>query len=83
VRFIGLSECSAAELLRAHAVHPVTAVQMEWSLAERGVREVTLLGQNVNAYRGRNHLGEVVDFAELLGCVATIEGIGRISAIIT
>ena len=48
------------------------------SLAERGVREVTLLGQNVNAYRGRNHLGEVVDFAELLGCVATIEGIGRI-----
>jgi len=37
VRFIGLSECSAAELLRAHAVHPVTAVQMEWSLAERGV----------------------------------------------
>jgi len=48
------------------------------SLAERGVREVTLLGQNVNAYRGRNHLGDVVDFAELLGCVATIEGIGRI-----
>jgi tRNA-2-methylthio-N6-dimethylallyladenosine synthase len=48
------------------------------SLAERGVREVTLLGQNVNAYRGRNHVGEVVDFAELLGCVATIEGIGRI-----
>jgi len=48
------------------------------SLAARGVREVTLLGQNVNAYRGRNHLGELVDFAELLFCAATIEGLGRI-----
>jgi aryl-alcohol dehydrogenase-like predicted oxidoreductase len=37
IRFIGLSECTADELRRAHAVHPVTAVQMEWSLAERGV----------------------------------------------
>src|SRR5690606_21446403 len=35
-------------------------------LAERGVKEVNLLGQNVNAYRGSNHLGETVDFAELL-----------------
>ncbi|MFM7275859.1 MAG: tRNA (N6-isopentenyl adenosine(37)-C2)-methylthiotransferase MiaB, partial [Gammaproteobacteria bacterium] len=47
-------------------------------LADRGVREVTLLGQNVNAYRGANHLGERVDFAELLLCVATIAGIERI-----
>ena len=48
------------------------------SLAEKGVREVTLLGQNVNAYRGLDHRGEIVDFAELLGFVAAIEGIGRI-----
>jgi tRNA-2-methylthio-N6-dimethylallyladenosine synthase len=47
-------------------------------LAAQGVREVNLLGQNVNAYRGRNHLGELVDFAELLTLVAAIDGIGRI-----
>ncbi len=47
-------------------------------LAAGGVREVNLLGQNVNAYRGDNHLGETVDFAELLHLVARIPGIGRI-----
>jgi tRNA-2-methylthio-N6-dimethylallyladenosine synthase len=47
-------------------------------LAERGVKEVNLLGQNVNAYRGGNHLGEVVDFAELLTYVAAVPGIERI-----
>ncbi len=47
-------------------------------LAEGGVREVNLLGQNVNAYRGENHLGETVDFAELLSYVARIPGIDRI-----
>ena len=47
-------------------------------LAGGGVKEVTLLGQNVNAYRGKNHLGETVDFAELLGCVAAISGIRRL-----
>ncbi|MCL4104247.1 UNVERIFIED_CONTAM: hypothetical protein GTU68_035109 [Idotea baltica] len=47
-------------------------------LAERGVREVNLLGQNVNAYRGMNHSGEQVDFAELLSFVAQINGIDRI-----
>jgi len=47
-------------------------------LAGQGVREVNLLGQNVNAYRGRNHLGEITDFAELLHLVAAVDGIGRI-----
>ena len=47
-------------------------------LADQGVREVNLLGQNVNAYRGLNSLGEVVDFAELLVYVARIPGIDRI-----
>ena len=47
-------------------------------LANGGVREVNLLGQNVNAYRGPNHLGEIVDFAELLSYVARIPGIERI-----
>jgi tRNA-2-methylthio-N6-dimethylallyladenosine synthase len=47
-------------------------------LAAGGVREVNLLGQNVNAYRGENHEGEIVDFAELLHFVARIPGIARI-----
>tara|TARA_R110002110_G_scaffold415765_3_gene655303 strand:+ start:71740 stop:73071 length:1332 start_codon:yes stop_codon:yes gene_type:complete len=47
-------------------------------LAQRGVREVNLLGQNVNAYRGPDHEGEIVDFAELLHLVARIPGIDRI-----
>ena len=47
-------------------------------LAARGVREVNLLGQNVNAYRGLNADGSHSDFAELLTRVAKISGIGRI-----
>ena len=47
-------------------------------LAERGVKEVNLLGQNVNAYRGRNHLAETVDFADLLQLVNLVPGIERI-----
>ncbi len=47
-------------------------------LAQGGVREVNLLGQNVNAYRGLSHEDEVVDFAELLHYVARIPGIERI-----
>jgi tRNA-2-methylthio-N6-dimethylallyladenosine synthase len=47
-------------------------------LANGGVREVNLLGQNVNAYRGPDHTGEIVDFAELLTYVARIPGIERI-----
>lgn len=47
-------------------------------LAEQGVREVNLLGQNVNAYRGEHYDGEVCRFAELLHMVAAIDGIDRI-----
>lgn len=47
-------------------------------LAERGVKEVNLLGQNVNAYRGNNHLNEIVDFADLLHLVNLVPGIERI-----
>jgi tRNA-2-methylthio-N6-dimethylallyladenosine synthase len=47
-------------------------------LAEQGVREVVLLGQNVNAYRGAMEDGEIADFGLLLHYVAAIEGLGRI-----
>ena len=48
------------------------------SLAEQGVREVNLLGQNVNAYRGPMHDGQIADLATLIYYVAEIEGIDRI-----
>ena len=47
-------------------------------LAAQGVREVNLLGQNVNAYRGPYGDGEVADLALLIRAIAGIEGIGRI-----
>ena len=47
-------------------------------LAEQGVCEVTLLGQNVNAYRGEMHDGDIADFALLLEHVHEIPGIERI-----
>jgi tRNA-2-methylthio-N6-dimethylallyladenosine synthase len=47
-------------------------------LAEQGVREVNLLGQNVNAYRGPMHDGSIADLATLIYYVAAIDGIDRI-----
>jgi tRNA-2-methylthio-N6-dimethylallyladenosine synthase len=48
------------------------------TLATQGVREVNLLGQNVNAYRGPMHDGENADLALLINYVAAIDGIDRI-----
>jgi len=47
-------------------------------LAGQGVREVNLLGQNVNAYRGPTHDGGIADLAVLIHAIAQIDGIGRI-----
>jgi len=48
------------------------------ALAEQGVREITFLGQNVNAYRGAMHDGRECDLALLIAYAAAIEGIDRI-----
>ncbi len=47
-------------------------------LADQGVREINLLGQNVNAYRGSTYDNKDVDLALLINYVASIEGIDRI-----
>lgn len=58
---------------------PVVDVLQEVAhLATQGVREVNLLGQNVNAYRAEGPDGALVDLADLIAYVAAIEGIDRI-----
>ena len=58
---------------------PVDDVLFEIAqLAEQGVLEVNLLGQNVNAYRGETFDGGICTFAELLRLVAAIDGIDRV-----
>lgn len=47
-------------------------------LAAQGVREINLLGQNVNSYRGVDYNGEPCSFADLLRLVASIDGIDRL-----
>ena len=58
---------------------PFADVMLEvQQLANQGVREINLLGQNVNAYRGLDDAGDEIDLAELITCVAAVEGIDRI-----
>lgn len=60
VKYIGLSEASANTIRRAHAVHPITAVQIEWSLWSRDVEEEIIptcreLGIGIVAYSPLGH----------------------------
>ncbi|HEX5636195.1 MAG TPA: tRNA (N6-isopentenyl adenosine(37)-C2)-methylthiotransferase MiaB, partial [Gammaproteobacteria bacterium] len=48
------------------------------SLSAQGVREIHLLGQNVNSYRGVMHDGQTADLATLIHYVAAVDGIDRI-----
>lgn len=47
-------------------------------LAEQGVREIHLLGQNVNAYRGETSEGDEADLADIIHAIARVEGVERI-----
>lgn len=49
-----------------------------YQLAGQGVKEITLLGQNVNDYRGPMHDNQIADLALLIRYLATLEEIGRI-----
>jgi len=49
-----------------------------FGLSAQGVREITLLGQNVNGYRGLTHDSRIMEFAELLHYVAAVDGIDRV-----
>lgn len=72
IRYIGLSECSASELRRAHAVHPISAIQMEWSLQTRELEAEVVpcareLGVGIVPYSplGRGFLAQVNAFDSL------------------
>jgi tRNA-2-methylthio-N6-dimethylallyladenosine synthase len=63
----------------AETSRPVAKVTEEIArLARAGVREVTLVGQNVNAYHGLSEAGHIFDLADLAGAVAKIPGILRV-----
>jgi tRNA-2-methylthio-N6-dimethylallyladenosine synthase len=63
----------------AEVSRPVGKIVAEVAhLARAGVREVTLIGQNVNAYHGSDETGAILSFGELLRRIAAIEGIARV-----
>ncbi|KAJ9701274.1 hypothetical protein PVL29_006565 [Vitis rotundifolia] len=73
IKYIGLSEASASTIRRAHAVHPITAVQLEWSLWARDAEEDIIptcreLGIGIVAYSplGRGFLSLGAKVAENL-----------------
>ncbi|EEO29378.1 tRNA-i(6)A37 thiotransferase enzyme MiaB [Oxalobacter formigenes OXCC13] len=73
------SYCIVPYTRGAEVSRPLEDVLVEIiGLAEQGVKEITLLGQNVNAYRGAMAGGEIADFALLIETVADIPGIERI-----
>ncbi|OQR97452.1 hypothetical protein ACHHYP_11549 [Achlya hypogyna] len=74
IKYIGLSECSSSELRRAHAVHPVSAIQMEWSLTTRDLEATVVktareLGVGIVAY---SPLGRGL----LTGAIASTDDLG-------
>lgn len=73
------SYCIVPYTRGAEVSRPLEDVLVEVAgLAQQGVKEITLLGQNVNAYRGAMDGGDIADFALLIETVADIPGIERI-----
>ncbi|EGR31129.1 hypothetical protein IMG5_117220 [Ichthyophthirius multifiliis] len=73
IKYIGLSECTPDELRRAHKIHPVTAIQMEWSLQTRDLEQNIIptareLGVGIVAYSplGRGLLSKTFNTGEKL-----------------
>jgi len=71
IRYVGLSECTPEELRRAHTIHPVSAIQMEWSLQSRDIEEYVVpvareLGVGIVAYSplGRGFLSQTFNSRE-------------------
>ncbi|XP_010547656.1 PREDICTED: probable aldo-keto reductase 4 [Tarenaya hassleriana] len=74
IKYVGLSEASASTIRRAHSIHPITAVQLEWSLWSRDVEEDVIptcreLGIGLVAYSplGRGFFASGPKFLETLG----------------
>ena len=74
IKHIGLSEATASELRRAHAVHPITAIQMEYSLFSRDIERLVMpaaseLGVGLVTYAslGRGFFNGAVESFEQLG----------------
>jgi len=74
IKYVGLSECSAATIRRAHKIHPISAVQLEWSLWCRGIEEEIVptcaeLGIGIVAYSplGRGFFGGELQSAKFTG----------------
>ncbi len=72
IRYVGLSECTPSELRRAHAVHPISAIQMEWSVQSRDIEADIVpcareLGVGIVAYSplGRGFLADMAAFDAL------------------
>ncbi|TVU03562.1 hypothetical protein EJB05_50877, partial [Eragrostis curvula] len=90
IKYIGLSEASASTIRRAHAVHPITAVQIEWSLWSRDVEQDIIptcreLGIGIVAYSplgrgffssGANIVNELPD-DDFRKCIISLQNLPR------
>lgn len=70
IKYVGLSEASASTIRRAHAVHPITAVQLEWSLWTRDVEDEIVPTCRFGLFMLKNNLyfKVLVSFLWLIGC---------------
>lgn len=65
MKYIGLSEASPDTIRRAHAVHPITAVQIEWSLWTRDVEEEIIPLCRLVPFLFVNNLIDIINFKRI------------------